>query len=96
MTQCMSNIGMETFVATNVHLTPELESFARACVEGGLYNNVSEVVRSGLRLLKEQEDRRRAFDVMITQTLEETEDKGARKMDEVLARADAAIEAAGR
>ena len=87
---------METFVATNVHLTPELESFARACVEGGLYNNVSEVVRSGLRLLKEQEDRRRAFDVMITQTLEETEDNGARKMDEVLARADAVIETAGR
>jgi antitoxin ParD1/3/4 len=83
-------------MATNVHLTPELESFARACVEGGLYNNVSEVVRSGLRLLKEQEDRRQAFDVMIAQTLEETEDKGARKMDEVLARADAVIEAAGR
>ena len=41
-------------MATNVHLTPELESFARACVEGGLYNNVSEVVRSGLRLLKER------------------------------------------
>ena len=50
---------MEPSVATNVHLTPELESFARACVEGGLYNNVSEVVRSGLRLLKEREDRRR-------------------------------------
>ena len=83
-------------MATNVHLTPELESFARACVEGGLYNNVSEVVRSGLRLLKEQEDRRRAFDLMIAETLQETEDKGARKMDEVLARADAVIEAAER
>ena len=83
-------------MATNVHLTPELESFARACVEGGLYNNVSEVVRSGLRLLKEQEDRRQAFDIMIAQTLKETEDKGARKMDEVLARADAVIDAAER
>ena len=57
---------------------------------------MSEVVRSGLRLLKEQEDRRQAFDVMIAETLEETEDKGARKMDDVLARADAVIEASGR
>ena len=83
-------------MATNVHLTPELESFARACVEGGLYNNVSEVVRSGLRLLKEQEDRRHAFDLMIAETLKESDDKGARKVDEVLARADAVIEAAER
>ena len=83
-------------MATNVHLTPELESFARACVEGGNYNNVSEVVRSGLRLLKEQEERRRVFDAMIAQTLEEADKKGARRMDDVLARADAAIEAAQR
>ena len=81
-------------MATNVHLTPELESFARACVEGGQYNNVSEVVRSGLRLLKVQEDRKRAFDAMIAQTLKEADDKGARTMDDVLARADAAIQAA--
>ena len=83
-------------MATNVHLTPELESFARACVEGGQYNNVSEVVRSGLRLLKEQEDRRRAFDAMIARTLKETDNRGVRTMDDVLARADAAIEAAER
>ena len=83
-------------MATNVHLTPELESFARACVEGGNYNNVSEVVRSGLRLLKEQEERRRVFDAMIARTLEETDDRGTRRMDDVLARADAAIEVAER
>ena len=63
-------------------------------MEGGNYNNVSEVVRSGLRLLKEQEERRRVFDAMIARTLEETDDKGTRRMD--LARADAAIEAAQR
>ena len=78
-------------MATNVHLTPELESFARTCVEGGQCNNVSEVVRSGLRLLKEQEDRKRAFDAMIARTLEEVDDKGTRAMDDVLARVDAAI-----
>ena len=35
-------------MATNVHLTPELEKFARSCVEEGRYNNVSEVVRSAI------------------------------------------------
>ena len=95
-THGMSMLDMGTSMATNVHLTPELASFARACVEGGDYNNVSEVVRSGLRLLKEQEDRRRAFDAMIARSLEEADDKGTRAMDDVLARADAAIEAAER
>ncbi len=50
-------------MATNVHLTPELERFARKCVEGGRYNNVSEVVRSGLRLLQEAEDQPRLLRV---------------------------------
>ena len=81
-------------MATNVHLTSELASFARDCVKSGHYNSVSEVVRSGLRLLKEQEDRRRAFDAMIARSLAEADDKGARTMDDVLARADAVIEAA--
>ena len=83
-------------MATNVHLTPELEAFARACVQGGMYNSVSEVVRSGLRLLKEREDRKRSFDAMIARAVKETDEKGARTMDDVLARADAAIESAGR
>ena len=43
-------------MATNVHLTAELERFTRECVDGGRYNNVSEVVRSGLRLLQEAEE----------------------------------------
>ena len=94
--QGMSMLDMEASMATNVHLTPELASFARACVEGGLYNNVSEVVRSGLRLLKEQEERRRTFDAMIARSMKEADDKGIRTMDAVLARADAAIEAAER
>lgn len=91
----MSRIDIGVFVATNVNLTPELESFARSCVEGGQYNSVSEVVRSGLRLLKEQVERRRAFDAMIARAIEETDDKGTRTMDDVLTRVDAAIESAG-
>ena len=48
-------------MGTNVNLTPELERFAQACVESGRFNNVSEVVRSGLRMLQEAEERRKAF-----------------------------------
>lgn len=40
----------------NVSLTPELERFVGEKVESGLYNNASEVVREGLRLLKEQDE----------------------------------------
>jgi len=40
----------------NVSLTPELEKFVARKVESGLYNNASEVVREGLRLLKEHDD----------------------------------------
>ncbi|MGB2717230.1 MAG: type II toxin-antitoxin system ParD family antitoxin [Vicinamibacterales bacterium] len=40
----------------NVSLTPELERFVQGKVESGLYNNASEVVREGLRLLKEHDE----------------------------------------
>ena len=39
----------------NVSLTKELESFVNDLVKGGMYFSASEVVRDGLRLLKEQE-----------------------------------------
>jgi antitoxin ParD1/3/4 len=43
---------------TSVALSPHLEAFVREQVEAGQYNNVSEVVREGLRLLqrRQQED----------------------------------------
>ena len=40
----------------NVSLTEELERFVDGKVESGLYNNASEVVREGLRLLKENDE----------------------------------------
>jgi antitoxin ParD1/3/4 len=40
----------------NVSLTPELEKFVDGKVESGLYNNASEVIREGLRLLKEHDE----------------------------------------
>ncbi len=78
-------------MTTNVHLTPELEEFARACVETGRYNNVSEVMRAGLRLLQEREDRRRAFDAMIADVRKESEREGTYTIDQVAAEMDAII-----
>jgi antitoxin ParD1/3/4 len=40
----------------NVSLTPELEQFVQGKVGSGLYNNASEVIREGLRLLKEHDE----------------------------------------
>ena len=61
-------------MGTNVNLTPELERFAQGCVETGRFNNVSEVVRSGLRMLQDAEQRRAAF----VASLEQAVDEGAR------------------
>lgn len=40
---------------TSVALSPHFESFVKEQVATGRFNNVSEVVRAGLRLLEDQE-----------------------------------------
>lgn len=81
-------------MATNVSLTPELERFARVCVESGRYNNVSEVMRSALRLLQTAEERRLRFGAMIDEARREADREGtheaeavAREMDALIGRA---------
>jgi antitoxin ParD1/3/4 len=81
-------------MATNVHLTAELERFTRECVDGGRYNNVSEVVRSGLRLLQEAEDRRRQFRLMLQAAEQEADREGTVSVDSVLAEIDEIIASA--
>lgn len=44
----------------NVNLSPELEELVRRKVESGLYNNNSEVIREGLRLIEGQDRIREA------------------------------------
>ena len=83
-------------MATNVHLTSELERFARKCVKSGRYNNVSEVVRSGLRLLQEAEERRRHFQAMLNEAAAEAERDGTVSLDTVLADMDRIIAEAKR
>ena len=45
---------------TSVALSPHFESFIRDQVDSGRYNNVSEVVRAGLRLLEDTERQKEA------------------------------------
>jgi antitoxin ParD1/3/4 len=65
-------------------------------VEEGRYNNVSEVVRSGLRLLQEAEERRHAFRAMLREVEEEIDREGTVSLDEVMAEADQIIADAKR
>lgn len=83
-------------MGTNVNLTPELERFAQACVGSGRYNSVSEVVRSGLRLLQEAEERRAAFVASLEEAQDEASRKGLTTIDEVEAEMRAAIDGAGK
>lgn len=73
-------------MGTNVNLTPELERFAQTCVKSGRYNNVSEVVRSALRLLQEAEERRAAFVASLEAADQEGRRDGFASVDEVEAR----------
>ena len=43
----------------NISLTPELEKLVNEKVASGMYHSASEVIRAGLRLLKEQEELKR-------------------------------------
>jgi antitoxin ParD1/3/4 len=81
-------------VGTNVNLTPELERFAQTCVENGRYNNVSEVVRSALRLLQEAEERRAAFVASLEAAHQEGLRDGFATVDEVEATMRAELAAA--
>jgi antitoxin ParD1/3/4 len=89
-------------MATNVHLTPELDSFARSCVESGQYNSVSEVVRAALRLLQDIEAQRLHLQRLVAEGYASARNEGTvsaedalRAMDEAIAEAEAASRAAG-
>ena len=80
-------------MATNVHLTPELERFARECVDAGRYN---EVVRSALRLLQDAEDRRQHFQAMLREAEDEALREGNFTLQAALEEADRIIDAPSR
>ncbi len=79
-------------MGTNVNLTPELERFAQACVETGRFNNVSEVVRSALRMLQDAEQRKAAFVASLEAAVAEGDRDGFMSSEDVEAEVSAAIE----
>jgi antitoxin ParD1/3/4 len=50
-------LGATKGAAMNVSLTPQLEQLVREKVESGRYNNASEVVREGLRLIEQRDQK---------------------------------------
>ena len=78
----------------NVSLTPELEQYVDAKVESGLYNNASEVVREGLRLLKEQDEVRLRWREQIERGWQEAQAGRLVDGDEAFRRIDARIKKA--
>lgn len=74
----------------NVSLTPELEKWVQSKVESGMYTSASEVIREGLRLLKEQDALK---EIRLTELRREIQlgiDSGEStplNMDEIIAKA---------
>lgn len=60
----------------NVSLTPELEKYVSEKVESGLYHSASEVIREGLRLLKDQDALRKVRLHQVRQQIQEGMNSG--------------------
>ena len=80
----------------NVSLTPELEKFVDGKVESGLYNNASEVIREGLRLLKEHDDIRLKWREQIERGWLQSQRGETVDGDDAFRRIDDRIKRAGR
>ncbi len=66
-----------------VVLPPELDEFARSCVETGRFGSVDEVVRSALSLLKQHEEQRAALVASLEAATTEAQEVGYRTIEEV-------------
>jgi antitoxin ParD1/3/4 len=64
----------------NISLTPELEKFVKKEVESGLYQTASEVVRAGIRCLKDDQDWR---PLKAPKTVEELETQLLQSIDQL-------------
>ncbi len=66
------------------------------CVRTGRYNNISEVVQSGLRLLQEAEERRHQFQAMLREAELEAGRDGTFTLESVVADADRIVDQSER
>jgi antitoxin ParD1/3/4 len=72
----------------NVSLTPQLEALVNAKVKNGMYQTASEVIREGLRLLKERDEEKQkrlredvlaGFDEIARGNYIDVDEKGLKK-----------------
>ena len=80
----------------NVSLTPELQKFVVGKVESGLYYIASEVIREGLRLLKEHDEVRVKWREQIERGWLQAQAGQLVDGEEVFRKADARIKQRGR
>lgn len=60
-------------MATSVYLGDHFESFAAEMVQSGRYNNTSELVREGLRIIEERERRLASLDSSLERSRADVE-----------------------
>jgi antitoxin ParD1/3/4 len=65
----------------NVNLTDELDKFVSAKIENGRYENASEVVRAGLRILEREEQKHEAKLAALRKAIDEGDASGTYKGD---------------
>ncbi len=68
----------------NISMTPELEKFVEEEVRSGFYLSASEVIRAGLRRLKEDKETRERMPRFVASSVADLEDKllsGVRQLD---------------
>ena len=76
-------------MASDVDLGPQLESYVASLVEKGRYNSKSEVLREGIRLVQEREERLAALDAGIARGLADSAAGRVKPASEVFDRLEA-------
>lgn len=70
-------------MGTNVSLGNHFESLVKGLVENGLYNNASEVVRDGLRMVEERERRLATLDAAVERSFADIKAGRTKPLEEV-------------
>lgn len=69
-------------MASSYTLGPRFEGLIKDLVSAGRYNNASEVVRDGLRMIEERERRLAALDAMIFEGIEAADTARVHELEE--------------
>jgi len=80
---------MEDTLASSVDLGSQLEKFVSGLISSGRYNSKSEVLREGLRLLQEREQRLAVLDQALDRGLAAAKAGRTRPAEEVFDRLEA-------